>query len=133
VAAASLGGYFYVLGGQHGQEEDQTAQSEVDRYDPASDTWKKMASIPSYAGKSHITSGTLVYDGRIIVVGGETGYNDPQQYVMDYDPATNTWNQLALLPAARSTVVASMINGQLVVTTGNSPSATNTTWIGSLS
>ena len=132
VAAASLGGYFYVIGGQHGQEDGQAAQSEVDQYDPATDSWTVMASLPVTAGKSHITSATLVYNGRIVVVGGETGYNDPQRYIVDYDPATNTWNQLGLLPAMRSTVVAGIINGQLVVTTGNSPSATSTTWIGGL-
>ncbi len=133
VAAAGLGGYFYVIGGQHQQEDGQLAQSEVDRYDPSTDTWQQMASLPTAAGKSHITSGTLVYDGRIIVVGGETGYNDPQRYIVDYDPSTDTWNQLGLLPAARSTVVAGIVNGQLVVTTGNAPDPTTTTWIGSLS
>jgi hypothetical protein len=133
VAAASLGGYFYVIGGQHGQEDGQAAQSEVDRYDPSTNTWTQMASLPTDAGKSHITEGTLVYDGRIVVIGGETGYNDPQQYIVDYDPVSNTWNQLGLLPAARSTVIAGFANGQLIVTTGNSPSATNTTWIGTLS
>jgi N-acetylneuraminic acid mutarotase len=133
VAAASLGGYLYVIGGQHGQEDGQAAQNEVDRYDPTSNSWTVMASLPVNAGKSHITEGTLVYDGRIIVIGGETGYNDPQRYIVDYDPTTNTWSQLGLLPAARSTVVAGIVNGQLVVTTGNSPDATNTTWIGTLS
>jgi N-acetylneuraminic acid mutarotase len=133
VAAASLGGYLYVIGGQHGQEDGQAAQSEVDRYDPTTNTWTVMAPLPTDAGKSHITEGTLVYDGRIVVIGGETGYNDPQRYIVDYDPTTNTWSQLGLLPAARSTVVAGIENGNLVVATGNSPSATNTVWIGSLS
>jgi hypothetical protein len=133
VAAASLDGYLYVIGGQHGQEDGQEAQNEVDRYDPATNKWTQVASLPVNAGKSHITEGTLVYDGRIIVVGGETGYNDPQRSIVDYDPATNTWNQLALLPAARSTVVAGIVDGKLVVTTGNSPDPTTTTWIGTLS
>jgi N-acetylneuraminic acid mutarotase len=133
VAGASLGGFFYVIGGQHGQEDGQAAQNEVDRYDPTTNTWTVMAPLPVDAGKSHITEGTLVYDGRIIVIGGETGYNDPQRYIVDYDPTTNTWSQLGLLPAARSTVVAGIVNGELVVTTGNSPSATTTTWIGALS
>ena len=78
VAAASLNGFFYVIGGQHGQEEGQAAQSEVDRYDPSTNTWTQVASLPALAGKSHITSATLVYEGRIIVVGGETGYDEPQ-------------------------------------------------------
>jgi N-acetylneuraminic acid mutarotase len=120
------------MGGQHGQEDGQEAQNEVDRYDPTSNTWTVMAPIPPGDGKSHITEGTLVYDGRIIVIGGETGYNDPQRDIIDYDPTTNTWSLLGLLPAARSTVVAGIVNGELVVTTGNSPDATDTTWIGEL-
>src|SRR3954470_14253348 len=32
VAGAALNGYFYVIGGQHGQEERQVSQAEVDRY-----------------------------------------------------------------------------------------------------
>ena len=131
VAAAGLGGYFYVIGGQHGQEDKQVAQNEVDRYDPATNTWKKMASLPG--GRSHVTEGTLVYKGRIVVIGGETASSTPQRTVFDYDPATNKWYTLGSLPKPRSTVVSGFINGKLVVTTGNGPAATVETWIGTLS
>jgi N-acetylneuraminic acid mutarotase len=128
VAAASLNGFFYVIGGQHGQEDAQVSQSEVDRYDPSTDTWTKVASLPS--GRSHITSATFTYDGRIIVIGGETASGTPQRTVYDYDPATNKWGLLGNLPAARSTMVAGIINGKLYTATGNGPDVTREGWVG---
>ena len=129
-SAASLGGYFYVIGGQHGQEDAQVSQNEVDRYDPATDTWTQVASLPG--GRSHTTEATLVYNGRIVVIGGETASGTPQRTVFDYDPAANKWYTLGYLPAARSTTVSGFINGKLVVSTGNGPGATTTTWVGTL-
>ena len=98
---------------------------------PATDTWTKVASLPG--PRSHIAEGTFVYKGRIMVIGGETGSGQPQRSIFTYNPATNSWSTLGHLPAARSTVVSGFINGKLVVTTGNGPAATTTTWIGTLS
>ena len=97
VAAASLNGFFYVIGGQHGQEDKQDAQREVDRYDPATDTWTKVASLPG--PRSHIAEGTFAYKGRIMVIGGETGSGQPQRSIFTYNPATNSWSTLGYLPA----------------------------------
>jgi N-acetylneuraminic acid mutarotase len=130
IAAAAINGKFYVIGGQHGQETDQVSQTEVDVYDPTTNKWSTVASLPSFAGQSHITGGTFAYQGKIIVVGGETGSDLPQPYVMTYDPAVNQWSILGVLPAPRSTVIAGVIDGKLVFSTGNSPSASDNTWIG---
>jgi hypothetical protein len=67
------------------------------------------------------------------VVGGETASGTQQRSIFTYNPVTNSWSTLGFLPARRSTVVCGIINGQLIVTTGNSPPATTTTWIGTLS
>ena len=130
VAAASLGGYFYEIGGQHGQEDAEDAQSEVDRYDPATNTWTQVAPLPQ--GLGHVTGDALVYEGRIILVGGDTAHNEPQRSIYSYDPATNKWTTLALLPAVRSTPVVGIVGNKLIVTTGNGPDATNQTWIGTM-
>ena len=131
VAAASLGGFYYEIGGQHGQEDAEDAQSEVDRYDPNTNKWTKVASLP--VGLGHVTGDALVYDGRIILVGGDLKHNDPQRSIYSYDPAANKWSLLALLPAARSTPVVGIIGNKLVVTTGNGPDATDETWVGVMS
>jgi N-acetylneuraminic acid mutarotase len=131
-AAAAVGGFVYCVGGQHNQEEAEDPQSQVDRYDPTTDTWTQVASLP--APRSHLTGGTFTMNGRIIVVGGGAGFGNPQRTVFSYDPASNKWITLGLLPAARSTVVAGVIGpNQFVSSTGNGPSTTTTTWIGTLS
>jgi N-acetylneuraminic acid mutarotase len=138
-AAVSLGGYLYAIGGQSGDGDirtDQVAedpQPEVDRYDPSTNTWTVVAPLPPYAGMSHIGNSVVVYNGKIIVVGGEITHKVPQTDVVAYDPVTNTWSSLGTLPAARSTALVGVVNGQLIVATGNSPYATNTVWLGALS
>jgi N-acetylneuraminic acid mutarotase len=131
VAAGSLDGKIYVLGGQHAQESAQDAQSEVDCYDPATDTWTRLADLPS--PRSHVNASTFVMNGKIIVLGGENGYNLPQSTIYSYDPATNPWTLIGLLPANRSTSVAGVLpDGRIITSTGNTPNPSVATWIGTL-
>lgn len=130
VTAAVLNGQLYVIGGQLHQEENQTALRVVERYDPATNKWTTVASLP--APRSHAMNGTFVMDGKIILVGGEDGFDKPHNTVFSYDPAANKWTTIGYLPANRSTVVAGAIGGQIIVATGNSPSGTATCWIGTL-
>jgi len=130
VAGAALNGYFYVIGGQHGQEERQVSQAEVDRYNPVSDTWVTVASLPS--PRSHISSSTLVYQGRILVIGGETANGQPRTTIYAYDPRTNQWSILGNLPDIRSTAVSGIVGNMLLVSTGNGPGPTTTTWVGTM-
>jgi N-acetylneuraminic acid mutarotase len=130
LAAVSIGGKFYAVGGQLHQQEDQVALATVERYDPATDKWTRVASMPG--PRSHIAGGTFVLNGRVIVVGGETAHGQPQRDVFAYDPSTNKWSRIGALPSQRSTVVAGAVAGRIVLSTGNSPASTNTTWIGAL-
>jgi N-acetylneuraminic acid mutarotase len=131
VSAASLNGKLYAIGGQYSQESSQIAQSTVECYDPATDTWTLVASLPG--PRSHINESTFVMDGKIIVLGGEIGYNLPQNTVYSYDPTLNQWDLIGLLPANRSTSIAGVIGDhQIISATGNSPYPTNNVWIGTL-
>jgi N-acetylneuraminic acid mutarotase len=132
VAAVNLGGKIYAIGGQHDQEAAQVAQSDVHCYDPLTDTWTQLASLP--APRSHAGASTFVMGDRIIVLGGEIGYNLNQNTVYAYDPAANTWSLIGLLPVNRSTSVAGVIGVNRIITaTGNGPAETAETWIGTLS
>jgi N-acetylneuraminic acid mutarotase len=137
-AAVTLGGYLYAIGGQSGDGDVRTdqilenPQAEVDRYDPSTNTWTVVAPLPSYAGLSHIGNSVVVFDGRIIVVGGEIEHTIPQTDIVDYDPVTNTWSKLATLPDRRSTAIVAVENGKLFVVCGNNPYATKTVLIGTL-
>jgi N-acetylneuraminic acid mutarotase len=131
VSAAALNGKIYAIGGQHGQEASQDAQSEVDCYDPATDTWTAVAPLPDV--RSHTVASTFVMNGRIIVLGGEIGFNIQRDTIYAYDPLANTWSLLGLLPAPRSTSVAGALGtNQIVTTCGNDPDATSATWIGTV-
>ncbi|MGB7158838.1 MAG: kelch repeat-containing protein, partial [Tepidisphaeraceae bacterium] len=127
----AINGYVYCIGGQYGQEEDQIAQRDVHRYDPATDTWQKVADLPTV--RSHINSSTFAWNGKIMIIGGETGFGQVMRNVTVFDPLTNTTYEMDPLPAARSTSVAGVLpDGRIISATGNSPNPTTTTWIGTI-
>ena len=131
VSAAALDGKVYVIGGQRSQEQGQVAYNNVERYDPATNRWTPVANLP--AVRSHTTGGTFTMDGRIIVVGGESKFVTTHREIFAYEPTANKWSLLGLLPAQRSTTVAGVIDGKIVVATGNNPNPTVNTWIGTVS
>ena len=130
LSGVAVNGKIYAIGGQHLWDEDNGAQSEVDMYDPATNLWTKVASLPT--PRSHTSASTFVRNGLIVVVGGATNNYTSLRDVLMYNPATNQWLNSTPLPYPRLTPVAADINGKLVVTTGsaedNVPQAK--TWIG---
>ena len=58
-------------------------------YDPATDTWRRIAPPPS-------THGTAAWDGREVLVAGAGAH---ARSALAYDPATNRWRRLSPLPA----------------------------------
>lgn len=131
LSAAAVGGKFYAIGGQTDEEENQSPKSTVYSYDPASDRWTQVASLPS--ARSHTTQATFAHNGRIIVIGGQNGFGVTQTSVFAYDPSANRWSQIGTLPFGRSTMVAGIINGKIYASTGNGPSETSQTIVGTFS
>lgn len=78
-AGGAINGKFYVAGG--------TATDALDAYDPATDTWRTLAPIPT-GGRA---VGTVVDLKLYVIANGHT-------YV--YDPATNIWKTKAPYPAS---------------------------------
>ena len=128
-----VAGKLYAIGGQKGLEENSHAQNEVDRYDPTTNTWTKMASMPS--SLSHFNASTVIYDRYIITVGGENPHNSPKAYVYAYDTVLNKWARLTDLPNARRAGVAGIIGNTLVQSSGFSSQhkETGTTYTADLS
>jgi N-acetylneuraminic acid mutarotase len=62
--ATSNNGRLYAIGGQTG---DGTVLSVVEEYDPATDTWAPVASLPS----ARAGLGAAVSGGKIYVIGGK--------------------------------------------------------------
>jgi hypothetical protein len=72
-------------------------------------------------------------NNKIMVLGGEIGYEIQVNTILAYDPVLDTWTQIGTLPAARSTSVAGALgNNRIISSTGNSPLPNTTTWIGTL-
>ena len=88
-AAATLNGYFYVIGG----DDFNNALTTVYRYDIANGTWSTRAPLP--AGRTNVTATS--YGGFIYVFGGalQSGPNFvADDHLLRYDPTANTWTDL---------------------------------------
>ncbi|ABX05450.1 kelch repeat-containing protein [Herpetosiphon sp.] len=119
LGAATLNGYVYAIGGQYLAAESTAAQVEVNRYDPSTDTWTRVADLPK--GRGHITSSVFEVDGRIMVVGGSVNGGDyglASADVMLYDPNDDVWMKLTSIPGVRKTPVAAAYGNKILVTTG---------------
>ncbi len=115
----------YLIAGQTGTDAGLVTKSDVQIYNPATNTWSKGANMPRTV--SHISNSTFVLGDRILVLGGETANGIQTSSDYAYTPSTNSWQQLTSLPAARLSGVARMINGRIVFTTGGNDS---NTWVG---
>jgi Kelch motif len=91
-ASASVGNYLYIMGGEIAYTYNVT--NTVQRYDPASDTWQFMASMPGVLDNSAACS----MNGKIYVPGGWNGNLTTIFYI--YDAATNSWTTGASIPTA---------------------------------
>jgi N-acetylneuraminic acid mutarotase len=105
LGSAVVGGLVYAIGGDHHHDANSVQQDEVDAYDPATDTWHRVASLPT--PRSHIAGATFALDGRIVVAGGEHPTYSSLHDVLAYNPATNHWDRLTSLPFSRGSGVAS--------------------------
>lgn len=116
-------GKIYAIGGQTGYDDNLTTHNNVQVYDPAADAWTMKTGMPTAV--SHIHSATFLFGDRIFVMGGESAHENPVRTVYAYNWATDKWDTLTLLPAARFSGVATAINGKIYFTTGG---LTTTTW-----
>ena len=137
VSAAVLDGKMYALGGDHGHDITQIDVDSCHRFDPATKKWGEIASLPD--GRSHFESSTIVYQGRILIVGGRCNSSKPPRNVvgdlLEYNPKADTWNVVGAMPENLLAPAAAIISGRIVVTGGglNNPRPlTANTWITSI-
>jgi N-acetylneuraminic acid mutarotase len=146
-ALATANGKIYVMGGFVPPQDTQIpvggAWQPIDdawEYDPAADSWKTLAPLPSKRGAA-----VAVEDGgKIYVIGGATtveGSKDPFFTFFGparvlatndvYDPATNTWESRRPMAVPRNHAFAGAVDGKIYVIGGRTGhafilSATNT-------
>ena len=106
------GGFLYVIGGV----SSGTAVPDVQRYDPVTDTWTALASMPT----ARAGAAAAALDNSIFVIGGRLSA-DPcsggpyVSTVERYDIDTDTWTTVAHLPSARSDLAAVAHGGKIYV------------------
>ncbi len=108
--AAALGGKIYVFGNPF--------NSAMYVYDLASGQWLPGAQSGPY---SFVTRGIsfVVTGGALYAVGGTNNSLDPVPGLKRYDPASDTWTQLANMPVPRGFAATTVIDGRIYVAGGN--------------
>ena len=117
VLGASAGGKFYVFAGL---APGWKPKGIVQEFDPATNSWtqKKPMQLPSH----HVAFTTL--NDKIYAFGGfrlpDSGPPawDPINNAWEYDPATDSWKELAPMPTKRGAASAAVANGKIYVTGG---------------
>ncbi len=115
LGATTLGGLIYAIGGQHGHDEANGNQNTVNVFNPATNKWSTVQSLP--IGRGHIQSATFAFNGRVVVVGGAWNGGQSLSDVTAYTPGRG-WLRIATLPASRKAAVAVPLGNSIFVTTG---------------
>ena len=121
-----------MVGGQTGQDNATVFKGDVYRYNPSTNTWTSVAPLINQP-RSHIAAATVVFNGKIYVLGGEGPGRIPLSNVESYDPASNKWSSLTSMPGTRSSGIGNVIGNSLIFTTGYNGTFKSDTWIGDFS
>jgi N-acetylneuraminic acid mutarotase len=130
VAFATLNDKIYAFGGFKLPESGPPAWDPLSNaweYDPATDSWKPLAPMPTKRG----AAGAAVVNGKIYVTGGvnslpgvtENGVHPSRPHnvlatVEEYDPATNSWRERRPMLVARNHHAVAAVGDKLYVIGG---------------
>jgi len=146
-AIATANGKLYVIGGFVPPKDTQIPTggawepiADVWEYDPAADSWKSLAPLPTKRGAAV----AVEVGGNIYVIGGATTVADSKDPYFTFfgpslvlttnevfNPATNKWESRRPMSVARNHAYAAAVNGKIYVIGGRTGhafilSATNT-------
>ncbi len=111
VAVAAVRGKVYVVGGL--QQGLSFITPAVEEYDPATDTWRHRASLPS--GLHHAGIGAV--NDRIYIIGGFElslfSIWSPVTSVYEYDPVFDRWTARKPMPTPRGALAVAALDGKL--------------------
>ena len=131
LGGASFNSLVYAIGGQFGHDVSVDDQKFLDVYNPATDSWTRLADLP--AKRSHFEPGTIVHNGKIIIVGGRNGESFFYNTITEYDPITDIWSELCELPENLLAPGAKVFGDRLIVVNGGldgiSEPVSSTRWI----
>jgi len=107
-----LDGRIYVIGGF---ANGNIQLSNMDAYDPETDTWSSLAPLP--APRAGRLAAVTAPDGRIYAIGGITGVTTGAT-VNVYDPCSDVWTAVASMPTPRRFLDAVLGRGGIVYALG---------------
>jgi N-acetylneuraminic acid mutarotase len=124
-AVGAVNDKIYVIGGRLGGAFIFTASNTnvVEEYDPATDQWGAVkARMPTQRSGG----AWAVYNGRIYVADGE--HQDGRlmaafRTLEAYDPASNTWEELPMMPMPRHGLAGAVVGDYLYLASGDIQSA----------
>jgi N-acetylneuraminic acid mutarotase len=114
LCVTEVGGKIYAIGGL---KTEDIACSNVEVYDPVTNTWIEKTPMPTARG----CIGCAVVDGKIYVIGGAIDATPHTLATVEvYNPVTDTWDTTkAPMPTKRAHVSASEVNGKIYVIGGS--------------
>lgn len=108
-------GKIYSMGGMGGKPDSLTGSAAVERYDPPTNTWTKMADMPTPRGGL----AAAVVGGKIVAFGGAADPALPPLATVEaYDPTSNTWTKAHDMPEARDGLATGQVNGKVYLIGG---------------
>jgi len=126
---AADNGLIYIIGGGLGFRPDERTD-EVLAYDPRSDTYTILSTIPIPPGISAYGAAVAI-GNNIYVFGGISGVLTPAylQSLWIYDIDLNSWSAGADMPAQRYGSAVGVVNGQIIIAGGGTTVVQTSTWI----
>ncbi len=120
-----IDGKIYTFGGfDNLAPKGHRVLSEVDVFDPSTNTWSTPATTGTFTARLLHASG--VVDGKIYVIGGTSNIRDPftTNTVQIFDPATNAWNTPTTTGTftPRSYLSAAVVNNKIYAIGGQDTS-----------
>ena len=110
-AAAAYQGYIYLAGGRI----ENKVTNKAWRYDPVTDTWDEMRSMPV---PRHGASMQAVA-GRLYLIGGASSHGNDEVSIEVFDIATGKWSLMQnALATSRIGGVTALVNGQIAIVGG---------------
>ncbi len=117
-------GQLYAMGGFQGSQTwNRQALDYVERYDPGSNTWTNLSSLP----KAMYGWGATVLNDEIVLVGGFSG--GPKKSVYHWNPVENTWSVgNDIIAPGHFDLEVETINGSIVWASGDMSTYPYTSW-----
>ncbi|HKW44478.1 MAG TPA: kelch repeat-containing protein [Candidatus Eremiobacteraceae bacterium] len=110
-AAVAYQGYIYLAGGRI----ENKVTNKAFRYDPVSDTWDEMRSMP--VPRHGATMQAVA--GKLYLIGGAAAHGNDEVSIEVFDIAHGTWSMLDnALATARIGGSSAVINGQIAIVGG---------------